>query len=687
MARAPSRGALKRRPARADHQSTMLPHRLFPRRRAGRVGAVLLGAVLACAVGAPAAHGFGSVWGLLDQRSEHERVTRAALGCVGNVRPPECFQEVSLDNLAGKRGTWGAVAAPDNLLLHLNYDAEYWHCDNADWLDQRLHGLPSPYPQSRHTALNRLRDCLAWGRDKLYDGGVKGKWPNPPATPDTGAVAAAADLIKRDGRVDASNPGVGLLSPTCTYNGTRGRAKCNVLEPFGYVLHMAQDFYAHTNWADRADPSRPLSLTNPIGLGRRDLAPFLDLRQPLPSDDAVPEHFSGGCYPKKDCAGRVIHGESASDLGLNKDKVLIDVASGATSDPKTPRGALVVDGVTNADRAVASAVAETQRQWRILRAELAQRYGTERAAKMACALTLDHSEQCDQRTLVVAVDTTARTVVTGATARAAAPLFKLAVGRRVIDRLDRDDRVAVVAFDRASGHVAADGFAHPAKARIRDARAGGRRAQAARGAARRATPARALRRARGLLGGARAHRHQQGVVLVTRRLGHVGALVREIDALRRAGAVVSLAVLRGSPVPVAVVRAVERTGGVVVASRSLAELRRFAAVADGAGLTRLGDLFAGRAAPLRVGDAPLHGVTDRGADRHDVEALRGDATATLRSFGRPLTLAVLDAATGRVVRRRTAARGVATVRLAGGGNYEVEVEGPAGQAYELAVRR
>jgi pentatricopeptide repeat protein len=37
------------------------------------------------------------------------------------------------------------------------------------------------------------------------------------------------------------------------------RAKCAALEGLGRVLHGAQDFYAHSNWADEADPTRAAS--------------------------------------------------------------------------------------------------------------------------------------------------------------------------------------------------------------------------------------------------------------------------------------------------------------------------------------------------------------------------------------------------------------------------------------------
>ncbi len=283
-------------------------------------------------------------------------MTRLGLQCGGGVQPPECFQPVSLDNLAGKRGTFGAVGAADNIPLHLHRDRDYWHCDNSDWVAETLHGIRGRYGQSDLDAHRRLYQCIQWGRDKLYGTSEIGGGSFPPATPTWGAVPQARTLWKNN-RPDTSNPGVGIFSTTCTYNGARGlRPKCNVLEPFGYVLHMAEDFYSHTNWADHADPGRRLSVQNPIGLGRTDLAPFLDLR--VGYRGTQPGNFTGSCYPKKACGDkRVIHGESSSDLGLNKDKGLIDIRTGRVTEPGTPRGAIVVDGVSNVQRAVDARVA------------------------------------------------------------------------------------------------------------------------------------------------------------------------------------------------------------------------------------------------------------------------------------------------------------------------------------------
>ena len=98
-----------------------------------------------------------------------------------------------------------------------------------------------------------------------------------------GAVAEAKTLLNGSGKVDVSDPGTGFFSPSCTFDGSLGRAKCNVWEPFGYVLHATEDFYSHSNWADLPNPNEPISITNPPGLGHRDLPAYWDLRKTLRS--------------------------------------------------------------------------------------------------------------------------------------------------------------------------------------------------------------------------------------------------------------------------------------------------------------------------------------------------------------------------------------------------------------------
>ena len=110
----------------------------------------------------------------------------------------------------------------------------------------------------------------------------------------------------------------------------------------------------------------------------------LDLR--TDSTPTVPADLSTGCFVLNDqvpgvaeCAGRVTH------AALNKDNGLVDPTTGEVTEPTTPRGMVHA----NFEKAVAGAIAETQRQWQDFRSELSARYGQQRGALMVCALTHD----------------------------------------------------------------------------------------------------------------------------------------------------------------------------------------------------------------------------------------------------------------------------------------------------------
>jgi hypothetical protein len=196
------------------------------------------------------------------------------------------------------------------------------------------------------------------------------------------AVDNADGLLDDQGRpIDAE----ARLEPECKLGDrTEVRAKCASLEGFGRVLHGAQDFYAHSNWADEADPDHPSGVDNPPGLNLPGPSPLLDLRSA--ATPSVPFDLTTGCYVLRDevpgvgeCAQRVTH------AALNKDRGLIDPDTGKATGPTTPRG-MVGD---NFAKAVSGAIAETRRQWQDFQAELTTRYGEERAELMICTLTRD----------------------------------------------------------------------------------------------------------------------------------------------------------------------------------------------------------------------------------------------------------------------------------------------------------
>jgi hypothetical protein len=300
---------------------------------------------------AGATWGFGTISGL-GQNREHERITRHALNCGDAGLGVTCFEAETLDELAGKSGAWGAVGAPDNPARGLLLSSEA-HCDNGDW-------LPTPgYPHTQAAARANLIACRA-GMNAHLDEGVRD----------------ASRLLDAAGRVDDSQ------IPTffsCAFNGRKSRAKCDVIEDFGLLLHASQDFYAHSNWVDHAEPG-PITLENPRGLGNAGPAPWLDLRRDAP----FPNGLITGCFdavslvsPSRGCPGHVKHEH------LNKDKGQIDPTIGAGT---TSRGK--VDD--NFKLAAEAAIVDTRDKWATFRERLLTTYGVTRGARMICAITHDN---------------------------------------------------------------------------------------------------------------------------------------------------------------------------------------------------------------------------------------------------------------------------------------------------------
>jgi hypothetical protein len=311
--------------------------------------------VMAFIVSAP---GSAAAFGTIDsggQRREHERVTRAALSCAGEAgSDPYCFEPGSIDYLAGHDHEFGAVGAPDS--DELSDPAA--HCDNADFLE-------GGYPRTRDQATASLVTCVNHMRTQFGEG-----------------VESAQGLLDDRGRVVAG--AVNLQPPCRSRQDSEDRAKCLALEGLGRALHGTQDFYAHSNWADEADPTRPIGDDNPPGLNQPGPSAVLDLR--ATTTPSVPAELTTGCYVLKDevpgvgeCAQRVTH------AAINKDRGLIDPDTGKTADPTTPRG-MVED---NFAKAVSGAIIESRRQWTDFQSELTARYGKDKGERMICALTHD----------------------------------------------------------------------------------------------------------------------------------------------------------------------------------------------------------------------------------------------------------------------------------------------------------
>ena len=317
-----------------------------------RLGA---GACILCLVVAGnAAWAFGTVSSsvpILDQDKEHERITRRAFVCGGGQSGNACFQARSLDELAGKSGTFGAIGAPDNPARNLMNESSA-HCDNGDFLDI------AGYPNTREGAMRALQGCREWMNRYL-----------------NAAVDDARALVKDGAIDDAQIPTI----VSCTFLGQRGRAKCNVLENLGLALHAAQDFYSHTNWTDQAD-ARAIGSSNPPGLNRNTPSPWLNLRR----NEAFPPGLISGCFrgipETSNCNDG--GGVRVKHATLNKDRGTIDPTIGQA---RTDRGRVQ----DNFRRAVEAAIADSRDKWATLQERLIAKYGQRDGGLMICALTRD----------------------------------------------------------------------------------------------------------------------------------------------------------------------------------------------------------------------------------------------------------------------------------------------------------
>ncbi|MCE9521280.1 MAG: CinY protein [Alphaproteobacteria bacterium] len=328
------------------------------KRLSGLVVAGVAGVVLLLG-GHDRAAGFGTVQ-VAGQHAEHERITRKALACDGASAEATCFQPETLDVVAGKSLSFGAVGAPDNPTVGLLTTAAA-HCDAGDYLDV------AGYPQTKAAAQRTLEACRAWMKTHM-----------------AAAIAAARKLVSNKGKISAYQAS---LTPSCVFAGrVAGRAKCTVIEEFGIVLHAAQDFYSHSNWTDGPPVGAPTA-EDPPGLGEVGPAPWLNLRT-LPGK--FPAGLISGCFEtasipleERGCnygPGGTLH--RVKHAVLNKDKGVIGdrIEVGTTS-----RGSRNANFV----HAVQAAIADSQDKWATLREGLVKAYGPVRGAKMICVLTHD----------------------------------------------------------------------------------------------------------------------------------------------------------------------------------------------------------------------------------------------------------------------------------------------------------
>lgn len=134
----------------------------------------------------------------------------------------------------------GASQAPD---VDEGMEAKA-HCDNADYLASEDNDGKT-YPVSRNKADFALATCVRYAT-------VRYKY----------ALDFADELVDASG-----NPKNITTGRNCRFDLNKGRPKCNVIEQLGRGWHAIEDFYAHSNYADYADPNKKVDRTNPPGLG------------------------------------------------------------------------------------------------------------------------------------------------------------------------------------------------------------------------------------------------------------------------------------------------------------------------------------------------------------------------------------------------------------------------------------
>ena len=264
--------------------------------------------------------------------SEHRRITDAALACRW-ADPSACWSAEALDRLEI------ALRRPDITLATFEAAA---HCDSGDLAPD------GTSPDGGGPAA--LEACRKWIRTHIDL-----------------ALSAADGLVDARGRPlqDARD---------CAWRALRPRtALCETDFHLGRALHAAQDFYSHTNWVDRHDSAKPLSLRNPPGLDGAGPIDWLAAE----GDEPPPPGLMSGCFvffPEAFfCHGRTRHQDLSKDSRAGPETPPVGA---------TPRGA--VEG--NFPRAIDAATGETARIWTGFHARLVATYGETRGQAMSCRL-------------------------------------------------------------------------------------------------------------------------------------------------------------------------------------------------------------------------------------------------------------------------------------------------------------
>ncbi len=192
------------------------------------------------------------------------------------------------------------------------------------------------------------------------------------------AVTDAGALLDHDGRLRPDQ-----TKASCIFVGQmKGKAKCNVIQDLGIMLHASQDFYSHTNWVDQPASDQPIGPENPP---RPQQARPRRLHRPAPRqpDPAGPDFRLLREAPR------------AAALQLRPRRRICAASSTwwstRTTAPSTPSSA---GGTTlrgrhddNFAHAIDAAIDDTRDKWLTFRQRLTQAYGRN---KDRCPYRLRH---------------------------------------------------------------------------------------------------------------------------------------------------------------------------------------------------------------------------------------------------------------------------------------------------------
>ena len=363
--------------------------------------------------------------------SEHERITRAAVACnsvfarlpaddvdwsklcihslaFDGSAPAGTWQlQATINNLAGGGGSslFGGVGAPDRKAEVVSSNPAS-HCDEGDWWFLSTPWYGSTYPGSLDARTQKIYNCMV-----LLQAYMKH------AVQQAGNLVVGSDAKGWNFNIDqielandcyesydlATNVTAGGVLPDgiVPSNGTvqyGGQSKCAVLISVGRAMHIAEDFYAHSNWTDEnpstPDASTPPGLQNPV-----DLIPE-GLRYPrtpssidawLDSNQVITGFYPGSPSDPAVATDRIYHNHALTkDSGMAAIDWTSDVLPAGNGAGKFRRGAAgSLDGQDNFQRAARGAIYAASTLWADFYRAIVATYPGDRGTKIWTAITQD----------------------------------------------------------------------------------------------------------------------------------------------------------------------------------------------------------------------------------------------------------------------------------------------------------